>query len=107
MHDDCVLFEGELLKHIDWEEMYLLPTFEALDPTLANELRSDHARFRATLGRIGIEIDIHAIRAERFDEFASDLGAHAAREEAMYATLDELSDDDYAALERQHTTFFF
>lgn len=106
MHDDCALFERELLNHMDWEAMYLLPAFEVLDPVRAKAIRADHDRFRATLGRIGIEIDLHAIRAERFDEFASDLAAHAELEEALYATVDDLSDDDRAALARRHSAFF-
>lgn len=107
MHDDYAQFENELLKHLNWEEMYALPAFEQIDPDLARRIRDDHAGFRRTLGEIGIEIDLHAIRADRFEKFADELEAHAHREEAMYAGIGaSLSDEARSALLRRQSSFF-
>ncbi|MCA9618283.1 MAG: hemerythrin domain-containing protein [Myxococcales bacterium] len=106
MSDDFDLFERKLLQHLDWEEMHILPAYERIDPAGASELLAEHQRFRRTLGAIGLEIDLHIVRAERFDTFASELHAHAQHEDRMYAMLDELhGEGEREALRRRHGRF--
>ena len=105
MRDDYAEFERQLLKHLDWEEMYLLPRFERLDPDAAQTIRADHRRFRATLGEIGLEIDLHLVRAERFEQFARDLESHSKVEEAMYRALATFENPDHATLLRRYADF--
>lgn len=84
MHDDFTVLERELLEHMSWEEMYILPTYEKTFPESAAKLRAEHADFRARLGEIGLAIDLHSVRAAHFDELAARLGAHADHEDVMY-----------------------
>ena len=105
MHDDYAAFERQLLDHLDWEDMYLLPRFEDLDPQAADTIRRDHARFRKTLGEIGIEIDLHIVRAERFDEFARDLASHSEFEDVMYREVATTTYPEHSTLLRQYSKF--
>ena len=77
-------FEKSLLSHMDWEEMYVLPSYEERDSQGAQAIRKDHARFRSCLGDMGVAVDLHTLRAATFDELANDLKAHSERETKLY-----------------------
>jgi hypothetical protein len=83
-------FEKNLLSHMDWEEMHLLPRYEDKHPKEAEKIHRDHREIRAILGRMGIEIDLHLLRDEAFHRFAEMLTAHARREDQFYAWSDEV-----------------
>jgi hypothetical protein len=76
-------FEREILEHLEAEEDVILPAYEHHVPVDARALRSDHARIRERLTRIGIDCDLHAIRAGTLEDLISELRAHAAREDAQ------------------------
>lgn len=90
MHDGFATLERKLLDHMSWEEMYILPTFTEDFPASAAKIRADHTEFRARLGEIGLAIDLHAVRADHFDDLAARLRAHAEREEIMYSTISDV-----------------
>lgn len=76
-------FEHEILEHMKAEEDVILPAYEHHAPQEAQAVRSDHERIRKQLTRIGIECDLHAIRAATLEELIADLRAHAAREDVQ------------------------
>jgi len=78
-------FEHEILEYIGAEEEVILPAYEHYVPVDAQALRTDHEKIRERLTRIGVECDLHAIRADTLKELIAELRAHAAREDAkMY-----------------------
>ena len=74
-------FEHELLEHMDEEEARWLPRFSRRYPAEAEQLRQEHEEIRATLGELGVMLDLHALRAESVAAFVAKLRAHAARED--------------------------
>jgi uncharacterized protein (TIGR02284 family) len=85
--DDIELVQGEwneletsLLRHIDAEDMFLLPGFAADQPADAATLRAEHAQIRAELGGIGLAVDLHTLRVEQVDTFYRLVVHHVARE---------------------------
>jgi hemerythrin-like domain-containing protein len=79
-------FETELLRHMDLEEVELMPAFMEHDPDEARALLDEHAALRAALNEIGMTLQLHCLRVEAVADFARRLKAHAAREDAaLYA----------------------
>jgi hemerythrin superfamily protein len=76
-------FEHELLAHLKLEEREILPEFARPHPAEARDLRDEHARLRAGLLELGVELDLHCLRADRVEAFVNLLRAHARREEAL------------------------
>jgi uncharacterized protein (TIGR02284 family) len=74
--------EDLLLRHMDAEEMFLLPAFEVDQAGQSMHLRSDHALIRTRLGEIGLAFELHTVRVERVSELAAFLGQHANEENA-------------------------
>ena len=81
-------FCRELEDHMDFEESRLFPAFEAAAPHHAKTVRSlqaDHLEFREDLEKLGVEIQLHCIRAERVEALARKVREHAQVEsETLY-----------------------
>ena len=80
---DWDLFEGELTSHMDLEEREILPGFSRAHRSEAQGIRDEHAAIRAALTEMGIDLDLHCLRAERVEAFIALLRAHAGREESL------------------------
>jgi hemerythrin superfamily protein len=95
-------FEQDLLNHIDAEEVFLLPTFERVDPRETAGLRQEHATIRYLLADMGVRLELHAVKEENVQRLVDSLRAHAAREEALlYGWAKDLAPDlAHALLER-------
>lgn len=76
-------FERELTSHMELEEQEILPAFSGEHLAEAQSIRDEHARIRAGLTELGIELDLHCLRAESVEAFIGHLRAHAKREEAL------------------------
>jgi hemerythrin superfamily protein len=76
-------FERELEAHMALEEREILPTFAREYPEEARAVRDEHARIRAGLAEMGLDLDLHCLQAERVNGFIERLRAHAHREEAL------------------------
>jgi hypothetical protein len=74
-------FEHEMLEHIAIEEELLLPAYAEHAPEDARALREDHAALRQLMYRIGIDVELHLVRAKTVDQLIAQLRAHAVREE--------------------------
>lgn len=78
-------FEHALRDHVAAEEELILPAYEEHAPADAQAIRDNHAAIRKALDRIGIEVELHVVRAHSVSELVDSLRAHAAREDAaMY-----------------------
>ena len=78
-------FERGLLEHLDLEEQQILPGFARDNAADAEMIREEHAAIREALVEMGIDLDLHLLRADAVQSFCDRLRAHAAREEAaMY-----------------------
>jgi hypothetical protein len=76
-------FEQELLAHLDAEEADLIRVFGSYQPTEARELIAEHEQIRATVTQLGVDLDLHCLRAERVKALVDQLRAHARREEGV------------------------
>lgn len=76
-------FERELTSHMELEEQEILPAFAREHLAEAQGIREEHARIRAALTEMGVELDLHCLRAERVEALIGLLRAHARREEAL------------------------
>lgn len=75
-------FERGLLDHLDLEEQEILPGFARDNARDADMIRQEHAAIREALVEMGIDLDLHLLRADAVQSFCDRLRAHAAREEA-------------------------
>jgi hemerythrin-like domain-containing protein len=76
-------FEAELESHLDMEERELIPLFCEQHPEEARALCDEHAEIRAALTQLGIDLDLHALRADAVTAFVEKLRAHARREDRL------------------------
>jgi len=84
LRDAWQAFEGDLLAHFDAEEAQVLPVFARSEPKEARELLDEHARLRARLVELAIDLDLHCLTPETISAFVDELRAHAAREEQLF-----------------------
>ena len=79
------VFEREVLDHLAAEELVILPGYQVASPRDADVIRADHAAIRQLLFRVGLEIDLHLIRAHTVERLLAQLREHAEHEDtAMY-----------------------
>ena len=79
-------FERALSRHLEQEETEILPGFARDDAAGARAILAEHADIRSALLDIGVNLDLHLLRAEQVESFVALLRAHAKREEtALYA----------------------
>jgi polyisoprenoid-binding protein YceI len=76
-------FERELLAHLATEEEDLIRLFGEVQPIEARELMAEHQQIRITATEMGIDLDLHCLRAARVQAFIDQLRAHAQREEQL------------------------
>jgi iron-sulfur cluster repair protein YtfE (RIC family) len=77
------VFQEELLGHLADEEVQILPAFARQRPVEARALVDEHARIRARLVKLGIDLDLHCLPAERIADFIATLRAHARHEDDL------------------------
>jgi hypothetical protein len=79
-------FERELLAHMALEEEEILPAFAHHDPAAARAALEEHTAIRAQVLEMGLNLDLHLLRADRVAALVQKLRAHALHEEqALYA----------------------
>ncbi len=76
-------FERQLLAHLDTEEGDLIRLYGEYEPLEARELLAEHQQIRVTATEMGIDLDLHSLRAARVQAFVDQLRAHAQREERL------------------------
>lgn len=77
-------FQDALLGHLDAEERNLIPALAKDRPREAQTLLEDHRLIRIQLLQLGVDLDLHCLRAEKVDAFVDALRAHAHREENIF-----------------------
>jgi len=77
--------ERAVLEHMEAEEQTILPAYERLFPEDARAILATHDELRRQLYRLGIDVELHAIRLESIDQLLATLSAHVVQEDrAMY-----------------------
>lgn len=84
LEGEWVTFERALQQHLDAEERTLIPALAQDRPGEARVLLEEHARMRVTVLQLGVELELHCLRAERVESFLDALRAHALREENVF-----------------------
>lgn len=83
-------FADGLKAHMRFEEEHLIPLARQTHPDAVAPLLAEHDRFRARLDTMGVELDLHVLRAWRVDDFLGELRAHAAAEDrGLYRWVEE------------------
>jgi hypothetical protein len=83
LRKEWFVFETELLDHLAEEELEVLPGFQRLHPQEAEAIRAEHEAIRQSLVAMGIDLDLHLLRADAVEAFVAQLRDHASREEAL------------------------
>jgi len=81
---EWLAFQSALLQHLDAEEKNMLPALAKDRPAEAKTLYDEHANIRAKLLQLGVDLDLHCLRAERIEAFVEAMRAHAHREENIF-----------------------
>jgi len=76
-------FGRELTRHMDAEEIRIISGFGREHPREARSLLDEHARIRAQLTELEVELETGNVTVERARAFLIDLREHAAREDAV------------------------
>jgi hypothetical protein len=79
-HYHC--FERAVIEHMVIEERELLPAYTAYDPADAREIRHQHRELRELLDRIGLDVELHRVRASQLEQLLEAVQRHIAHEEA-------------------------
>jgi hypothetical protein len=78
-------FEREVLEHLKAEEDSILPEYEKYAPVDAAMVSAAHDDLRRQLFRIGVDVELHCVRAEALEHLVQTLRSHAAHEDrGMY-----------------------
>jgi hypothetical protein len=78
-------FEHAMLEHMAAEEEHILPAYAADAPEDAAAIRATHDELRQQLFRIGVDVELHSVRAAALEQLVKTLRAHAALEDVrMY-----------------------
>jgi len=84
LEHEWLVFQRGLLQHLEAEERHLIPALARDRPAEAQTLLDEHAGIRIKLLQLGIDLDLHCLRAERIEAFVEALRAHAHREENIF-----------------------
>jgi iron-sulfur cluster repair protein YtfE (RIC family) len=81
-------FVDDIEVHFAFEEEVLFPVLAEKSPddrAVVDRLLAEHAEVRSTLQQLGVQIQLHEIRAETIDRLVTQLRTHAALErERLY-----------------------
>ena len=78
-------FERDVLDHLALEEELILPAYALDEPGDARRIASEHDELRRLLYQLGIEAELHCVRAESIEALIQLLKAHGRREDTrMY-----------------------
>lgn len=93
-------FHGELLKHLEAEERFLIPQLLRANQRAARAVLEEHRLIRSRLLELGASVDHHAIRLDTTRAFIDELRAHAKHEErVLYSWADQhVSEEDSRSL---------
>jgi len=102
LRNEWSAFERELLRHLELEEAEILPAFARHHAAEARAILVAHAEIRSALLEMGLNLDLHVLRADRVEAFVQQLEAHARREEAAFYAWAErhLPATDWHAIKR-------
>ena len=75
-------FESALEAHFLAEEELLLPRYAEVAPAETERLRADHGRIRQRIAQLGVDVELHQVRAGAIRILIDELRRHAFREEA-------------------------
>jgi len=81
---EWLAFQRALLQHLEAEERHLIPALAKDRPAEAQVLLDEHAGIRSKLLELGVDLDLHCLRAQRVEAFVEALRAHAHREENIF-----------------------
>ena len=84
LESEWLAFQRALLGHLDAEEKHLIPALAHDRPREAQILLDEHEQIRGQLLQLGVDLDLHCLRADRVETFVEALRAHAQREENIY-----------------------
>lgn len=73
--------ERAVLEHLRAEEDSILPAYAEHAPADAESIHAAHDELRRQLFRIGVDVELHCVRAEALDRLVAGLRAHAAHED--------------------------
>ena len=76
-------FESELVHHCDDEEVHVLPAFAEEKPTEAHVLLAQHEQIRTGLNKLGADLDLRRLTAERIADFVITFRDHLRYEEDL------------------------
>jgi hypothetical protein len=74
-------FEAAVLDHVAVEERDLMGEYAPAHPIEAARICEDHEAIRATLGDLGVRVELHTVNEEEVAALGRTLVAHAAYEE--------------------------
>lgn len=75
--------DAELSAHLAAEERLIIPRFRRDDPEAADRILDEHRSIRAALEMLGVDLDLHSLRAEAAAGFIAALRRHAAYEDLV------------------------
>ena len=82
-------FADDLEAHLAYEEHDLFPLLVEQAPALVERLVAQHEMIRARLAELGVEIQLHTVRARTVEGFVATLREHAQLEsEQLYPWLE-------------------
>jgi hypothetical protein len=73
--------ETAVIDHVAAEERDLLVEYAAAHPIEAGRIRKEHDKIRATLGDLGVAVELHTVGEEAVLALGRMLAEHAAHEE--------------------------
>ncbi len=79
---DYHCFERAVIEHMVIEERDLLPAYTAYDAADARSIRQHHRELRELLDRIGLDVELHRVRASQLEELLEAVQHHIVHEEA-------------------------
>jgi len=81
---EWLAFQTALLSHLEAEERTMIPALAQDRPGEAQTLLDEHDDIRIKLLQLGVDLDLHCLRAERVEAFVEALRSHAHREENIF-----------------------
>ncbi len=101
-------FADDLEAHLSFEEHEVFPLVAEAAPggrELARRLREQHELIRRRLAELGVEIQLHILRADTLDAFVAALRAHAQLEtDRLYPWLEARTGAPRVPMAARHDT---